>query len=144
MHLRNLTIVDESGWLVMRQALWPNLPADQLRRELAQIAADPRQVAIGAFDGDYPVAFVELSIHPHAVGCRTSPVGYLEAWYVNAEYRRTGVGRRLVAAGEDWVRAQGCTELASDTWLNNPISNAAHLALGFTESERLVHYRKML
>lgn len=141
---RPLTLADESDWLAMRLAMWPDLPAEQLRRELVQIAADPRQVAIGAFDGDELVAFVELSIHPHAVGCGAGPVGYLEAWYVKAEYRRTGVGRRLVAAGEDWVRAQGCTELASDTWLNNAGSHAAHLALGFTEAERLIHYRKAL
>ena len=90
------------------------------------------------------IGFAEISLRAWAEGCVSSPVGYLEGWYVKAEYRRTGVGRRLVAAGEEWARSQGCSEMASDTWLDNDVSHAAHLALGFTEASRVIHYRKSL
>jgi aminoglycoside 6'-N-acetyltransferase I len=144
MLLRPLEAGDASRWLPLRQALWPDLPRTQLEEELTLIVTDERQVAIGAFEGARLVGFVELSLHPHAVGCCTRPVAYLEAWYVESVNRRRGVGRRLVCAGEAWARAQGCRELASDTWLDHATSQAAHLALGFAETTRLVHYRKAL
>jgi aminoglycoside 6'-N-acetyltransferase I len=34
--------------------------------------------------------------------------------------------------------------MASDAHLDNAVSHAAHHALGFEESERLVHFRKRL
>jgi len=49
-----------------------------------------------------------------------------------------------VAAAEDWARAQGCREMASDTWLDNTLSQQAHARLGYAEVERLVHFRKTL
>jgi aminoglycoside 6'-N-acetyltransferase I len=49
-----------------------------------------------------------------------------------------------VQAVEAWAREQGYTEIASDTWLDNETSIRAHLALGYEESERLVHFRKSL
>jgi aminoglycoside 6'-N-acetyltransferase I len=58
--------------------------------------------------------------------------------------RRTGIGAQLVRTAEEWARAQGCTEMASDTWLDNTLSQQAHAALGYEEVERLVHFRKSL
>jgi hypothetical protein len=71
-------------------------------------------------------------------------VGYVEGWYVDPDVRRQGIGRRLVEAAERWAAAQGCREMASDAHLGNTVSHAAHEALGFEESERLVHFRKRL
>jgi aminoglycoside 6'-N-acetyltransferase I len=45
---------------------------------------------------------------------------------------------------EDWAREKGCTEMASDTWLENEASIAAHLKMGYDEAERLVHFVKKL
>ena len=109
-----------------------------------RIVADEHQVGIGAFLGSELVAFVELSLHPHAVGRKTGPVAYLEAWYVKAEHRRQRIGHQLVKAGYEWARAQGCREIASDTWLDHTVGHSAHLALGFTEASRLIHYRTPL
>ena len=55
-----------------------------------------------------------------------------------------GVGRALVECAERWVREQGCTELASDTWLDSEASQRAHEALGFELVDRCVNYRKSL
>ena len=144
MDIRELSPADADQWVALRLALWPESIPPQLEVEVQAIASDARQVALGMFDGSRLVAFVELSLHPHAIGCAPGPVAYLEGWYVEADYRRRGVGRELVAAAEEWGRAQGCAELASDTWLDNDISHGAHLALGFDEVNRLIHYRKRL
>ena len=44
--------------------------------------------------------------------------------------------------GMDEADAEGCTELASDSPIENVVSHAAHRALGFEETERVVYFRR--
>jgi aminoglycoside 6'-N-acetyltransferase I len=83
---------------------------------------------------------VEVSIRTSAPGCETDHIGYLEAWYVDPDWRNQGVGRALVEQAEAWARAEGCVEMASDTDPAYPLSPAAHAALGYEEVER--YFRK--
>jgi aminoglycoside 6'-N-acetyltransferase I len=71
-------------------------------------------------------------------------VGYIEAWYVKPEHRRSGIGRRLIEAAEQWTLSRGCTEMGSDAELHNEVSHAAHRALGFVEGIRVVQFSKKL
>ena len=142
--IRPLAAADADPWIAQRHALWPEIPVDQLRAEVESIADDRKQIALGAFDGGKLIGFAELSIHPHAIGCGLGPVAYLEAWRVDDDYRRQGIGGQIIAAGESWSRDQGCREIASDTWIDNDASDRAHRALGFEETDRLIHYRKPL
>jgi aminoglycoside 6'-N-acetyltransferase I len=86
----------------------------------------------------------ELSLRPYAEDCRTSPVAFLERWYVIPAARRQGVGRALVSAAERWAREWGCSEFASDTELDNSTSAAAHRALGFEDAGAIRCFRKGL
>jgi len=79
-----------------------------------------------------------------AESCSTSPVAFLEGWYVDSDLRRQGVGPALVRAAEAWACSRGFKEFASDTQLANTDSQRAHAAVGFIEVERLVAYRKVL
>lgn len=88
--------------------------------------------------------FIEVGSRPYAEGCVTSPVGYIEAWYVDPDVRRTGVGGALVRAAEAWAREQGFREIASDALIDNEVSIAAHQALGYHEVERQVCFRRDL
>ena len=45
-------------------------------------------------------------------------------------------------AAEDWARARGCAEMASDALIDNSESEKAHAALGFEIVDRCVHFRK--
>jgi len=99
-------------------------------------------VASGA-DGRL-VAFIEVGLRDHGEGCETSPVGYMEAWFVDEHIRGQKLGREMVHSAEQWAREKGCREMASDTWLENEASIAAHLKLGYQEAERLVHFMKKL
>jgi aminoglycoside 6'-N-acetyltransferase I len=89
-------------------------------------------------------SYVEVGTRPYAEGCDTSPVAYVEAWYVDEDLRRRGWGGGLFAAVEAWARAHGHSELASGSLLDNHASIAAHKALGFDEVERQVHFAKRL
>jgi aminoglycoside 6'-N-acetyltransferase I len=85
-----------------------------------------------------------VALRETAEGCTTTPVGYLEAWFVEPEWRGRGIGRQLVAAAEAWAREQGCTEMASDTSQEYALSPAAHAHLGFQEVRRDMYFRKAL
>lgn len=146
--VRAVMPADNTAWLRMRSALWPDVPQVELAGEIAEYLAgkahEPLAVLIACDDAGAAVGFVELSIRNVVDGCVTDRVAYLEAWYVEPDARRRGVGRTLVVAAEDWGRAQGCTEFGSDTQLWNVDSAAAHAALGFTEVEQLRCFKKML
>ena len=88
--------------------------------------------------------FVEVGTRAYAEGCLTSPVGFIEGWYVDADVRRAGIGRALVEAAEAWARAAGYREMGSDALLENIVSHRAHERLGYAEVERLVAFRKEL
>jgi len=145
--IRTVTPDDKTSWLRMRDALWPDESrshAGEIDRYLAGQLTMPLEVLIAVDDGGSAIGFAELSIRAYAEDCETDRVAYLEGWYVDPAWRRTGVGRALVVAAEQWARSQGCTEFGSDALLDNDVSAAAHLALGFEETVQLRCFRKSL
>lgn len=88
--------------------------------------------------------FVSFSLRPWAEGCDSTPVPYLEGWWVAPTLRQAGVGRALVAAVERWCREEGYDELGSDVELDNTISLQAHAAMGFEPTLRVQYFRKRL
>jgi aminoglycoside 6'-N-acetyltransferase I len=104
----------------------------------------PLRVFVAEADGKV-VGFIEVGLRSHADGCDgRRPVGFIEGWYVEPEQRGVGVGRALMQAAEEWARAQGCRELAFDTWIDHEPSQRAHEALGFEVVDRCVNFRKAL
>ena len=143
--IRRATAEDKPEWLRMRQGLWPEAPVEYLDYDLDDILADPDQAVFIASQADgKPVAFIETGLRSHVEGCETSPVGYIEAWYVDEPVRGQKLGRALVHIAEQWAREKGMSEMASDTWLENEVSIQAHLKMGYYEAERLVHFVKRL
>jgi len=143
--VRAASAADIDAWSAMRSALWPDADPGELRAE-ALAWDDDNGIALVAFDDEgRAIGMAEASLrHDYVNGTDNSPVGFLEAWYVDAGHRGHGVGRALIAAVEAWTREQGCTELASDALLDNTASHAAHAACGFEETERVVYFRKAL
>ena len=149
METRPIEQSDATEWLRMRLALFtdamPEEEADEIGRFLSGAVSPTLHAAFVCprLDGGL-CGFVEVSIRPYADGCDTDNVGYLEAWYVDADARGRGVGRALVMAAEGWAYAQGCREMASDTDLTNFDSQASHARLGFEEVGRIVQYCKVI
>jgi len=146
MQIRQALLEDKDEWLRMRRLLWPDTPDEEHLQEIEVYfqagAVDAAFVALRPF-GEL-AGFLEASLRKYADGCSTSPVGYIEGWYVDSDLRRQGVGSLLVAAAETWALSLGCSEMASDCLLDNHASLAAHLALGYEEAERLIHFRKSI
>ena len=128
----------------LRETLWPEGTADEHAAEVPSLLDSTNDCVYVAEADGRVIAFLEGRLRSHADGCETSPVGYLEGWFVAQEWRGRGVGGALVRQFEQWSRERGCRELASDTWLDNSASQRAHERLGFTEVDRVVHYRKAL
>ena len=133
----------------MRAQLYPNLDPNEIDDWLE--AADrggTHLVGVAVFvadRGDGSLAgFVEIGSRNYAEGCDTTPVAYLEGWYVDPDARLTGLGRRLVEAAESWALAHGYSEIASDTEIENTGSLRAHTKLGYQEVERQICFRKRL
>ena len=95
-------------------------------------------------DGGELGGFVSFSIRPWADGCDSTPVPYIEGWWVAPDLRQAGVGRALVMAVEAWSRDHGYVELGSDVELDNAVSLRAHAAMGFEPTLRLQFFRKRL
>jgi len=146
MNIRPYRPADRDEWIRMRVALWP----DEMRDADLDVEADawltrPDSVVLVAErPGGGVAGFAELGERVYAEGCTTSPVAFLEGWYVDADVRRQRVGAELVRAAEAWARGRGYKEMGSNTQLENVDSQRAHAALGFEEVERLVEFRKSL
>jgi aminoglycoside 6'-N-acetyltransferase I len=135
----------------MRHELWPESSIAHHEEELGPILAGkspgimPMVYFVAEHTSGDVVGFVEVGLRSTADGCDwAQAVGYVEGWYVAESYRRCGVGAQLIAAAEDWAREQGCTEMASDTQIDNTQSLQAHLRLGYEIAERSILFRKSL
>ena len=147
MQLRAVQHSDAAYWERMRQQLWPSAPGEHAREIAAFFAGklpEPAEVLLAFDDAGRAIGFAEISIRPFAEGSYEGPVAYLEGWFVEEANRRQGVGAALLAAVEDWARAQGLSELCSDAEIDNAVSQTSHRALGFTEVARIVCFRKTL
>ena len=144
--IRPLTEKDISEWFRLRKLLWDELGDDEHKAEMLDIYQHPESqlILVAETSGGKLIGFLEASIRPFVEDCHSEHVGYLEGWYVEPEFRRDGVGRRLVRSAESWARSKGCVEMASDSEIGNDLSLKAHLNLGYEETSRLVHLRKDL
>jgi GNAT superfamily N-acetyltransferase len=152
--VRHPTAEDHAEWTRMRFALWSGSSAETHAEEIAAFlngnltgwlaGLHAVTVFVAVRPGGGLCGLLEASVRPMADGCTTHPVGYVEGWYVDPDVRQKGVGRALVKAAEEWALSQGCREMASDAYLSNTISIAAHKALGFNEKSPSVRFRKWL
>lgn len=146
MLIREAQVEDATEWLRMRMTLWPDADWVDLLQEIAGVDVGPPPCAafVAVRETGKLGGLIEVSTRPYADGCDSSPVGYVEAWYVDPDLRLSGIGKALMDAAEEWAVAQGYSEMGSDTEIDNEASLAAHLALGFDEMDRIICFRKRL
>ena len=146
MIVRAVRAADADQWRRMRDALWPDA-AGTHASEIQQFFGDSsggREAVLVAEQAGAILGFVELSLRAYAEGCDTSPVAYLEGWFVSPDARGSGLGRALLRAAEEWGRAQGCAEFASDTEAEDTPSANAHRACGFEDASLIRCFRKKI
>lgn len=141
--IRPITEMDVPAWGRMRSTLWPDCPAEENAIEAQKYfsGGDLKQVLV-ALIGDEYVGFAEISERNIADGCDDGPAAYLEGWFVDQRFRKQGIGAALMDAATRWAIEQGYVWMGSDAELTNPDSIAAHSALGFEETGRIVTFRR--
>lgn len=145
LRVRSYSSPDLDEWLRMSLALFPQTSANDHADDFQAFRARSDTAVFVLDRGNGKLAgFVEVGTRPYADGCDSSPVGYIEAWYVDQDVRRSGWGGRLLEAAEAWARDRGYSEMASDALLDNVVSHRAHERNGYQEVDRVVQYRKVL
>ena len=125
--------------------LWPDHTVEEMRLEFAEIITKNDAAFFLAYAEETAIGFAQCQLrYDYVEGTDSSPVGYLEGIYVAEEYRKHGVARELLAAGESWAKKKGCTEFASDCKLGNMQSLEFHLNAGFEEANRIICFTKKL
>lgn len=145
-NVRPIQEQDYSEWFRLRKLLWDESTDAEHKEEMIDIIdhTETQLVLVAETEKKRLIGFLEASIRPFVEDCHSDHVGYLEGWFVEANYRQHGIGKILVKKAEDWARSKGCEEMASDSEIGNELSLNAHLRLGYEETSRLVHLRKDL
>jgi aminoglycoside 6'-N-acetyltransferase I len=92
--IRTASPEDRDEWVRLRWELWPDCPAERHSLEMVQILGMPGMVAL-AFVDQKLTGFAEVSVRSdHVEGTVSSPVPYLEGWYVQPAHRGQGAVAR--------------------------------------------------
>ncbi len=142
--IRPLTEADRETWTDMRASLWPDHDREELAAEITTQFMQGKERAWIAETGGHPVAFIEIGLRDYVDGATASPVPHVEGIWVAPGHRRHGIAASLIAHVSAILTAEGFTELTSDVEVLNAPSHAAHKTWGFTETDRVVYYRKPL
>jgi len=125
--------------------LWPEETLGALEESLRGCLASNEGTVFIALDEGEPVGLAQCQLrHDYVEGTDSSPVGYLEGIYVVEGHRGKGIARELLQGCEQWAKAMGCTEFASDCELDNAASLQFHLKTGFREANRIICFTKEL
>ncbi len=127
----------------LKLELWPECSFDEEYANCQRILQTPAETCYLIKEQDNYIAFIQLSLRTNYVeGANSSPVAYVEGIYVQPEFQRSGIGKKLIARGEKWARKKGCTQFASDAELHNDDSIWFHKKTGFKEVSRIVSFIK--
>lgn len=129
--------------LVLSFELWPDQNYEDLKTTFFKILSSEKfRVLLFQLNTEF-IAFLYLGIRTDYVeGSDSSPTGYVEGIYVKPEFRRKGISKKMLQVGEQWIKEKGCTQIGSDTYLDNKVSYDFHTRVGFQESGRLIAFIK--
>jgi len=143
--IRKATVEDAHVTAELACKLWPGHSVEELAEEFGSILQQENSAVFLCRMEDSVAGFAQCGLrHDYVEGTGTSPVGYLEGIYVEEALRRKGYAKELLTACQQWAKAKGCEEFASDCELTNRQSLSFHLHCGFTEANRIICFTKKL
>lgn len=143
MTIRKAQKVDADTLAELAIQMWSGHTVSELKEKFEEITQNENAVCFIKYIETKAVGFAQCQLRTDYVeGTRSSPVGYLEGIFVEAEHRNSGYAKELLRECEKWAKEKGCTEFASDCELNNDDSFSFHKAMGFEEANRIICFRK--
>lgn len=118
--------------------------ATRAESEWRRVLADPTAAVLVAATGPsaaLPLGFITVRVYDTPADPAMVPRrrGHVETLVVDADHRRRGIGRRLLAEATDWARGQGAVELVLTTWSGNSGADAFYERLGYQVLSRVLH-----
>ncbi len=86
-----------------------------------------------AMDDDQPVAFTQL--YPKYSSVRLIKNWILNDLYVDADYRKQGIGEKLIRTAMDFAKKQGSGFVQLETAVDNYTAQSLYEAIGFVKQE---------
>jgi ribosomal protein S18 acetylase RimI-like enzyme len=111
---------------------------DRARRFLAERLERGESVVFMAFEARRALGFVQL--YPGFSSVATARTLVLNDLYVEADGRRSGTGRGLVAAATAHAREAGAASLSLQTGVANHAAQRLYENLGWTRETRFLDY----
>lgn len=145
-----LTMVEVSrdrfpAWRALRKELYRDVEDSFHDREMDLLfTASDATCFLGLSESGEAVAMLELTLRNYVDGCLGRPIGYIEGIYIRPKWRARKHGRALVDFAADWFRSRGCSAMAADTELDNTRAQGFLSATGFSETYRVVEFKKSL
>lgn len=131
-------------WLNLRKAVYTDLEDSFHSSEISRFLNNPELNCFLHYIENEVTGFIEVTLRNIVDGCRSSPVGYIEGIFVKPSFRNKGIAKNLLDTATEWCIEQGCTELATDSELENIAAQKFHLNMGFEETYRIVEYKKKI
>jgi aminoglycoside 6'-N-acetyltransferase I len=123
--------------------LWPQHTLQSIKHEANSIRQAPNKTAFVVSYDAKRVAFINVSIRRDYVpGASQEKVGYIEGIYVKTNWRHRGIAKKMVEHATNWFLVNGCSEIGSDTEVDNVVSLGWHETMGFKKVRVLAHYIK--
>jgi RimJ/RimL family protein N-acetyltransferase len=117
--------------------------ADQTRAQLANWVGDPRGTVLVAESDGSPAGLIAAHAIPYLE--RPGSFARVVALAVDPEHRRSGVGRRLLAAVEAWAKEFGCRDVEITSSRAREDARAFYQAAGFVDlCERAARFKRPL
>lgn len=125
--------------------MWKDHTVEELAEEFVEIINNDDTVIFLFSADNQEIGFAQCQLrHDYVEGTDSSPVGYLEGIFIEPSHRSLGYAKQLLGKCEEWAKEKGCVEFASDCELDNDISLAFHLKMGFAEANRIICFTKEL
>ncbi|MFC3896882.1 GNAT family N-acetyltransferase [Lentzea rhizosphaerae] len=129
MHIRDVTADDAAAISeINREALGYDFPVQDTRAQLERIVKAPNIVLLVAVDGEDVLGYIQLSDYENTYH---RPLKNLITLATSPRHQRRGVGRRLLAAGEEWARADGACGVRLVTGQNRVDARKFYAANGY-------------
>jgi len=130
-------------WVDLRVMLFPDGSFDEEFDLHKKVLTSEDHIGLLYQKNSRYVGFMYLSIRNDYVnGTDTSPVAFVEAIYVLPDYRHQGIGKEFIEYAEKYAAQRGITQLASDCFIDNDLSEHFHKSCGFIEKERVICFVK--
>ena len=127
-------------WVELRSAFFTEKSHKTLKNEAIAMLENKKARAFGLFKGKTLVAFAEVK------KCRINGVktALLAGIYISQGYRQWGLDKKLLNAVEKWAKEHSLNEINASININEKRSISNYKSLGFSETERVVFFRKTI